>query len=77
MYIIRGKCFGYFIASIYFSPFVVALLLVQVPTPSFLVVTMLLVSYPYFLADPLKLPTIPLLVVIAFSCGTFFRQCMG
>ena len=66
MYIIRGNFFGYFIASSYFIPFVVDLLLIQVPTPSFLTVAMFLLRYPYFLAYPLGPPTLPLLVVIAF-----------
>ena len=66
MYIIRGNFFGYFIASSYFSPFVIDLLLVQVPTPSFPAVYMLLVGYSYILAYPLGPPTLPLLVVIPF-----------
>ena len=73
MYIIRGNFFGYFIASSYFSPFVVALLLVQVPTPSFIAVTMLLVGYNNFFADPLGPPTLLFLVVIAF----FMRYIFG
>ena len=77
MYIIKGKNFGYFIASSYFSPFVVALLLVQVPTRSLLAFTMLLVRYPYFLADPLGPPTRPLFVVIAFFMRYIFRKCIG
>ena len=77
MYIIRGNFFGYFIASSYFSPFVVALLLVQVPKPSLVEVAMLLVRYPYFLAYPLGTPTLPLLVVIAFFMQYIFRRCMG
>ena len=39
MYIIRGNFFGYFIASSYFSPFVIDLLLVQVPTPEHTTIT--------------------------------------
>ena len=77
MYIIRGKCFGYFIVSSYFIPFIVALLLVQVPTPSLLAVAMILVRYPYFLADPLRPPTLPLLVVIAFFVQYIFWRCRG
>ena len=72
MYIIRGNFFGFFIASSYSSPNFVALLLVQVPTLSFLAVAVLFVWYTYFLADPLGPPTLPLLVVLAFSCSTFF-----
>ena len=66
MYIIRGNFFGYFIASSYSCPFFVALLLVQVPIPLFIAVVILLVWYTYFLADPLRPPTFPLLVVIPF-----------
>ena len=72
MYIIRGNFFGYFIASSYFCPFFVALLLVQVPTPSFVAVAMLLVCDPNFLADPFRSPTLPLLVVIAFCMRYVF-----
>ena len=64
MYIIKGNFFGYFIASSYSCPFFVALLLVQVFTPSLIEVAMLLVWYTYFLADPLGPPTLPLLVVV-------------
>ena len=77
MYIIRGKCFGYFIVSSYFIPFIVALLLVQVPTPSLLAVAMILVWYPYSLADPLRPPTLPLLVIIEFFIGLHFSAMHG
>ena len=77
MYIIRGNFFGYFIASSYSGPFFVALLLVQVPTPSFVAVTMLLVCDAYFLADPIGSPTLPLLVVVPFCMEYIFWRCMG
>ena len=72
MYIIRGNVFGYFIASSYSSPFFVALLLAQAPTPSFLEVAMLFVWYTYFIEYPLGPPTIQLLVVIAFFMRYIF-----
>ena len=73
----KGQLLGYFIASSNFSPFVVALLLFQVPRPSCLAIAMLLVWYTYLLADPLMPPTFPLIVVITFFMRYIFRRCMG
>ena len=72
MYIIRGNFFGCFIASSYYCPFFVALLLVQVPTPSFVAVAMLLAFDAYFLADPFGYPNLPLLAVILFCVRHVF-----
>ena len=77
MYIIRSKCFGFFIASSYSCPFFLALILVQVPTPSFVAVAILLVCDAYFLADPFGYPTLPLLDVVAFCMRYIFGRCVG
>ena len=42
------------------------MLLVQVPTPSFIAVVMFLVGNTDIFADPFWSPTLPLLVVVAF-----------
>ena len=62
----------YFIASGYSCPFFVALLLIQVPTLSFVAVAVLLVCDAYFLADLFRSPTLPLLVVITFCMRDVF-----
>ena len=72
MYIIRGNLFSYFIASSYSCLFFLALLLVQFPTPLFVAFTMLLVGSANLLTDPLRSPTLPLLVVIAFCMRYVF-----
>ena len=72
MYIIRGNFFGYFIASGYFCPFILAMLLVQVPTPSTITVVMLLVGDTDLFKDPFRSPTLPLLVVVAFCMRYIF-----
>ena len=77
MYIIRGNFFGYFIASSYSCTLFVALLFVQVLTPSFFAVAMIVVCDAYFLADPFGSPTLPLLVVVAFCMRYIFWQCVG
>ena len=77
MYIIRGNFFGSFIASSYSCPFFLALLLVQVPTPSSVGFAMLLVCDAYFLSDPFGSPTLPLLVVVAFCMRYIFWQLVG
>ena len=77
MYIIRGNFFGYFIASSYSCPFFLAMLLIQVPTPSFVAVNMLLVGDTYLLTDPFWSPTLTLLVVVAFSMWYIFWRCVG
>ena len=77
MYIIRGNFFGYFIASSYSCPFLLALLLVQVPMPSFVAAAMLLVCNAYFPADPFGSPTLPLIVVVAFCMQYIFWRCLG
>ena len=57
--------------------FFVAMLLVQVPTPSIVSVAMLLVCDAYFLADPFRSPTLPLLAVIAFCMRYVFLVMRG
>ena len=75
MYIIRGKFFGYFIASSYSCPFFLGMLLVQVPTPSLTAVTMLLVGDADIFTYPFRSPNLPLFVVVAFDMWhTFWRQ---
>ena len=68
----KGQLFGYFIASSYSCPFLLALLLLQFPTLSYVAVAMILVCDTYFPADPFGSPTLPLLFVVAFLCCTFF-----
>ena len=77
MYLIRGNFFGYFIASSYSCPFFIALLLVQVPTLSFVAFTMLLVGDTNLLAYPLRSPTLPFIVVIVFYMRYIFWRCVG
>ena len=77
MYIIRGNFFGYFIASSYSCPFFLAMLIVQVPTPSFIVVTMFLVGVADLFTDPFRYPTLPLLVVVAFCMRYIFWRRVG
>ena len=77
MYIIRGNFFGYFIASSYSSPFVGAPLIVEVPTPSFFTLFVILVCYANFLAYPFWPSDLPLLVVIAFIMQHICRRHMG
>ena len=75
MYITRGNFFGYFIASSYLCPFFVAMLLIQVPTPSIVAVVVLLVVNTDIFTDPFRSPTLPLLVVVAFCMRyTFWRR---
>ena len=68
----RGNFFGYFIASSYYCPFFLALLLIQFPTLSFVAVAMLLVCNAYLLVDPFGSPTLPLLVVVEFCMRYIF-----
>ena len=77
MYIIRGKCFGYFIASSYSCPFFLSLVLVQAPMLLSVAVAMLLACDAYFLAGPSGLRTLSLLVVVAFSMQYIFWRCVG
>ena len=77
MYIISGNFFGYFIAYSYSCPFIIAILIVQVPTPSFVTFAMILVGDVNLLADPLRSPTLPFLVVIAFCMRYIFWRCVG
>ena len=77
MYIIRGNFFGYFIASSYSCPFLLALLLVQVPMPSFVAAAMLLVCNAYFPADPFGSPTLPLIVVSCLAVVTLVWLWLG
>ena len=72
MYIIRGNCFGYFIASSYSCPFFLDLLLVQVPTLSFVAVVVLLLGDADILKNPFWSPTLPLLVLVAFCMRYIF-----
>ena len=75
MYITRGNFFGYFIASSYLCPFFLAMLLIQVPTPSIVAVVVLLVGNTNIFTDPFRSPTLPLLVVVAFfMCYTFWQR---
>ena len=77
MYIIRGKFFGYFIASSYSCPFFLGMLLVQVPTPSLTAVTMLLLGDADIFTYPFRSPTLPLLVVVAFCIQYIFWRRVG
>ena len=77
MYIIRGNFFGYSIASSYSCSFFLAMLLVQVPTPSFIVVSMFLIGDANIFIDPFWSPTLPLLVLVAFCMRYIFWQRVG
>ena len=75
MYIIRGKFVGYFIASSYHCPSLLAMVVVQVLTPSIIAVVMLLVGDADLFTDPLCSPTLPLLVLVVFCMRyTFWRR---
>ena len=77
MYIIRGNFFGYFTASSYLYPFFLAMLLVEVPTPSIIAVVMLFVGDTDIFTDPFWSPTLPLFVVVAFGMRHTFWIRMG
>ena len=69
-----GYFYGYFIASSYLCQFFVAMLLVQVLTPSIIAFVILLVGDADLFTDPFRSPTLPLLVVVAFCMRyTFWR----
>ena len=72
MYIIRGNFFGYFIASSYFFPFFLAMLLVQVPTPSTIPFVMLFIDNGDIFTEPFRSPTLPLFFVVAFGMRHIF-----
>ena len=77
MYVIRGNFFGDLIASSYCCPFLLALLLVQVPTPSFIAFFMLLVGDVDLFTKPFRSPTLPLLVLVAFCMRYIFLVTRG
>ena len=73
----KGQLFGYFIASSYSCPFLLAIFLVQVPTPSFVAVCVFLVGDADLFTGPFRYPTLPLPVVVAFFMRYIFWQRVG